>query len=209
MSLYTGLDKWAKLFIDTDEISKIFVGTDVIYSSAPTVLYENNLNKLSVSAGNAWYDGISWSGNLLTRPPYTSNSITFYDFSDVTVGGTMALQVGDPSYSQTLSYNSHVCTTQKVTIPYGVTQLRVLIERSAATGTYLKIALLPDEATDSMDTTHGGVIATHSPTNGTAIYDLNLASGMNGSTLYRPVISIQGPQKANYSRFKIFKVWFA
>ena len=210
MSLYSGVDKIAKLYLETDEISKIFLGMDVIYSSAPLVLYENDLNKLSVSVGNAWYNGISWSGNLLTRPQYTSSTVTNYSFSDVTTDGVMKLNVGEgPNQTSTLSYNSHVCTTQKVTIPYGVTKLRVMINRSPATGTYLKIGLLPDAADNSMDTTHGGVLATHSPTSGTAIYDVDLASGMNGSNLYRPVINIQGPRNANYSVFSIYKVWFA
>lgn len=208
MSSYIGTDKIAKLFVDTDEVSKIFVGTDVMFSSAPTVLYENDLTKLSVSAGNAWYNGISWSGNLLERPLYTSSSVTFYKFDEVTTNGIMKLQVGENS-GGTLSYNSHVCTTQKITIPYGVTKMKVMINRSPATGTYLKIALLPDAATNSMDTSNGGVLETYSPSNGSAIYDLTLASGMNGSTLYRPVINIQGPRNANYSVFSILKVWFA
>lgn len=208
MGLYLGQDKIAKLFLGTDEISKIYLGEDVIYSSAPTLLYENDISKLSVQAGNAWFNGISWSGNLLTRPQYTASSVTNYSFNNVTTDGVMKLNVGENS-GGSLSYNSHVCTTRKVVIPYGVTKLRVMVDRSAATGTYLKIGLLPDEATNSMDTSHGGVMVTHSPTYGTAIYDVDLASGMNGSNLYRPVINIQGPRSANYSVFTIYKVWFA
>lgn len=211
MSLLIGSSKVSKIFLGTSAVSKIYLGTDIIYTSAPEELYSNAYpSKLSVSDGKAFYNDISWSGNLLTRPSYANDSISIYSFEKVTSNGYMLLKCGDgESSGGTLWYNSHVCTTKKITIPYGVTQLNVLASRNNATGVYLRIGLLPDEAANSMDTANGGVMQQFSPAVDGAVHSVSLASGMNGSSDYRVVINIRGQRQTQYSRVMIHRVYFS
>jgi len=208
MSLHLGTDKIEKILLGTTEVHKIYLGTDLVYVNAQPKLYDyTEMQKISISGDNAFYKDISWSGNLLPRPNYTSDTVTNYSFEDVESLGSMNLTVGDNG-SGSLSYNSHICTTNLITIPRTATKMKVLMERNNPTGTYLKLALLPANASNSMDISNGGVLETFTPSKGVGTYQMNLASGMAGTKLYRAVINIQGPRDTEYALYRIYRVWF-
>lgn len=179
------------------------------YTSTRTYFWNDaDLTKLSVSGNNAFYEDVSWSGNLLTRENYTSTTVTNYSFANVESSGYMYLNCGDGgSSSGTLYYNSHVCTTNTITIPTGVTKLYVKIARSPAS-VQMRIGLIDQNATTAFDYTTGdGVQGIFDPTAGTDVYSIDVGN-RTGATNYRIVISIRAQRQTVYGSFNILSVWF-
>ena len=155
------------------------------------------------AGGNA----IGWSANLLTRPNDMTHGYTTYglaSLSNVETDGYMLLYnaTGANYY-----YNSHVCTTNTVTIPSTATKLTVEASRGPKTSNIL-LALLPDNAPNTMDDTNGGQVSGWiSPTTSAALYSMNLAEGIAGSSTNRIIVNFRG-KADEYRAEYITKVYF-
>lgn len=207
MGLHLGIGKVDKIFLGTREVHQIYLGTELVYVNSQPVLFDYyNMQQISVSGDNVLYKDISWSGNLLERPNYTASSVTNYSFEDAETLGCMKL-IHTGKVSGSISYNSHVCTTNLVTIPRSATAIKLFMNRNSVANTVLKFGLLPENAANSMDTTAGGVMDTIYPTNGDNTYTVNLGTGMAGNK-YRAVINIQAAGNINDAIFRIYRVWF-
>ena len=79
MPIYLGAKKLDEIYLGSTGISKIYLGTTLVYDKGggPTppsagVLYDNG-----------FVTGISWQGNYLPRPPYTSIASYNFEASDM------------------------------------------------------------------------------------------------------------------------------
>lgn len=158
----------------------------------------------SVLFDSGYVDGIGWSANLLTRPNYTT--YTTASLSAVETDGIMKLSINSGS-NQNLSYNCHVATTDKITIPANATKMIVRAKRAAGTQAILKFGLLGDDYVNSCTGTGGvmtGVIYTLAADTD---HELTLPAGFAGSSAYRAVINIQDAGGTTRG-INISKVWF-
>ena len=150
---------------------------------------------------------IGWSANLLTRPSggvdgYTVNGIARLD--RVETDGYMYCYI---STGSNFYYNAHVCTTNLIHIPTNALKLTVRAARTV-NSCQMKIALLPADAPNSMDTSNGGVISTYfTLTNAQADYSIDVPANMRNTDLYRIVVNIRGYGDA-YRQANFYKVKF-
>lgn len=150
---------------------------------------------------------IGWSANLLTRPNDMTHGYTVYglaSLANVETDGYMLLYdaTGANNY-----YNSHVCTTNTVSIPADATKLVVEASRSALQSNIL-LALLPDNAPNTMDASNGGQVSGWiSPTTSAALYSMTLEEGIAGSSTNRIIVNYRG-KGDQYRAEYITKVYF-
>lgn len=160
--------------------------------------------------GYTEYEGggqIEWGANQLTRPNDGIHGYTVYGLAtlnEVETNGRMLLYnaTGSDVY-----YNSHVCTANLIHIPASASKLVVKIARGPNSA-QANIALLPNDAPNSMDTSEGGKISTfYTLTTTPTDYTLDLDSSMLGSDDYRIVINFRGKSDV-YRAVFITKVSF-
>lgn len=181
-------------------VKQIYKGTSLAYEKASGVytLFDSG-----------WVDGINWGGNLLPRPQY--KTLGRYDFSHVDGGGYMDIYI--EQYESNVTYYTHVCTADLISIPADATKLKVSM-MTVAPGVApppAKFGLLTDDCINSMDATNGGVLSgTIYPSYSTySEYELNLLDGMAGTSDYRVVINNWGSAYVDRERHvRINKVWF-
>lgn len=144
--------------------------------------------------GYTEYEGggvIAWGANQLTRPNnssqgYTTNGMATLD--GVTTDGRMALYTATGA---NYYYNSHVCTAQLIHVPASASRLIVKAARNV-NACQINIALLPNDAPNSMDVSEGGKITTFfTLTTVPTDYALDLDAEMLGSDDYRIVINLR------------------
>lgn len=208
MPIYIGPNKATGLFLGTREITRVWKGTDLVYqkgSPGPTewTLFDHG-----------WVDGVSWSGNMLPRPQYTS--LGTYDFSNVESDGFMRLSVASAaSYSQ-VNHNCHVCVSAPITVPSGATKLCVSVAQNRAAGdfmyqsVYLKFGLLTQNAVNSMDAANGGQLSGFTEISSTApaTHVLTLDAGIAGQS-FLPIVNMRRNARGNETgHLYIYKVWF-
>lgn len=184
-------------------VKRIYKDTSLVYEK-PSGVY--------TLFDNGWADNISWSGNLLNRPQYTSQGL--YRLDTVESQGFMQLYVTtSPSYSD-VRHNCHVCTTDHVSVPADATRLKVTFQ---ALGTpskvpYYRFGVLGDGYVDSMDPTGGQLTPlTGINSNLEQTVEMVLNAGIAGTNLYRVIVNYAISVKAEGSTapgIKITKVWF-
>ena len=151
---------------------------------------------------------IPWGANQLTRPNdsthgYTSNGYATLD--QVSTNGRMVLYNG--TGGTVYYYNSHVCTANLIHIPANATKLIVKASRGPQS-CQINLALLPNDAPNSMDVSNGGVISTfYTLTTTPTDYSLYLDELMPNSDDYRIVINFRGKSDV-YRAAYITKVFF-
>lgn len=204
MPIYLGTSKVDDIFLGSDKVKEIYLGTDLVFSSGipgDPILF----NSGSIT-------GIPWRANYITRP---NNSSYATGLGNAEVGSTgLSASVGVTTSSNSLRYTSHVCTQNLITIPSSATKLYVQV-RKYGDNPDMRFGLLPANASNSLDTSHGGKLdaqRTISVTSWTN-YSMNLDSGMAGTNLYRVIINciaycnIQGQRNVS-KELSIRKVWF-
>lgn len=200
MGILLGTNSLKGLYLGTQAVKKVYCGTDLVFSQAGSdVLFDNG-----------WISGISWAGNLLPRPVYTS--IASYSFGYVESDGYMQLSISSQSSYSNVNHNCHVCTSEAITVPAGATVMRVTVRQnlSGSPLMYLKFGLLTADCVDSMDDTNGGQLSSVLGLSGTAqaTYDLTLNSGIAGNSFYAVVNARRTAQAAAARSMEIYKVWF-
>ena len=208
MPIYLGANKLEAIHLGAGEISKVYLGQTLVYqkgsSPAPSagVLYDRG-----------WVTGISWAGNQLPRPRYTS--IATYDFSQA-ANSYMRLIINSEEQYSAVTQNCHVCTSGEVRVPSGATKMKVtyLLQMDYAprnADPYVKFGLLTPDCVNSCDATNGGAL--------TEWIDIGTSSDERTSELTLP-IGIAGNDfmaVVNYRNnancleplsLRIFKVWF-
>jgi len=205
MPIYLGSDQVSGIWLGTKEVTRIWKGTDLVYQRGTPGPAEN------VLFDHGWVTDIPWSGNLLTRPPYTT--LVTYTFSNVEAYGFMRLmQETGPSYSA-VSHNGHVCTTNLITVPANATKLRITCKRAAESPLSFNWGLLSANAANSMDSTGGQLSSTTTwlATDQVTTLDLTLNSGIAGGQ-YRVIVnSVNSNANSYYTHYyplDIYKVWF-
>lgn len=177
-------------------IAAIYKGTTQIYAK-PTqsiTLFDHG-----------YVDGVSWDGNVLTRPQYTNYG--YYSFDKVASYGYMRIYTTNASSSY--NHNAHVITSSAVIVPPGAVNMKVSAsKRLNMPSLYMVFGVLPSNAPDSYDTTNGGQLSVsyEVSSNEETIYSLPLDASVKGQSLY-PIINGRG--LANAVRdLLIYKVWF-
>lgn len=205
MPIYLGANKLDALHLGATEIARVYLGTSLVYDNggAPTpgagILFDNG-----------WVDGIGWAGNMLTRPQYTS--IATYNFANVDSLGCMELIVNSEDNYSAVNHNCHVCTSDVITIPSGVTEMKITYICSDGVGNvtpYIKFGAVSASAATAVDDT-GGQLSAWLEADKQVLTTLTLAlnSGIAGSSL-RPIVNMRrSAQASNSARIRIYKVWF-
>ena len=203
MPLYLGSKKFIGLWLGSPSVSRVWLGTDLVYQKGtPPGPAESTL------FDNGWIYGISWSGNLLTRPQYTT--LGTYDFSQVTANGFMSLTITSQSGYANVNHNCHVCTTNLITVPSGATKAKVTLRRNSFVNPYVIWGLLPDNAPDSMSTSAGGQLSSATTLGNVdwTTLTLTLSAGIAGSQL-RAIVNLRGKgNDSEYQTIDIKKFWF-
>lgn len=199
MGVYIGTGELKDLFLDAQRVKKVYLGADLIFEQAGSdTLFDNG-----------WVGGISWAGNLLPRPQYTS--VGTYSFAYVEDGGYMRLTINSESGYSNVNHNSHVCTAQPVTVPASATKLCVWVKaQSLATPQiYMSFGLLTEDCVNSMDATNGGILsAITAPDSALTKYELALGSGLAGGQFYAVINARRTAQAAASRSLDIYKVSF-
>lgn len=152
---------------------------------------------------------IAWGANQLPRPGnmtqgFPANGKATLD--RVATHGVLQMW-SDIGTGTHFNCNSHVCTAQLVHIPASASKLTVSAQRGP-NGAYMSIALLPENAVNSMSTDNGGKISTFfSVLTTPKDFSLDLDSSMLGSDDYRIVINFRGNDDA-YRWLQVRKVLF-
>lgn len=202
MPIYLGTQKMG-FDLGTTSIAKVYLGTTLVYDKGggPTppsagVLYDNG-----------FVTGISWQGNYLPRPPYTS--IASYNFE----ANDMALIVASEENYSNVNHNCHVCTADLITVPAGASSMKIIyncfMEGNYLTSPYLKFGLLSASAATSVDDTGGQLSAwTESYNEVQTTLTLSLGSGIAGNA-FRAVVNMRRTAQAyGPATIRIYKVWF-
>ena len=205
MPIYKGSNEVTGLWLGAKEITRVWKGTDLVYQKgsppgpAEYTLFDND-----------WVSGVPWSGNLLPRPPYTTQGT--YNFSYVDTLGYMQLTVNCSSSYSPVNHNCHVCTSQLITVPANATKLCFQLRNMPYSGSvYGNWGLLPADAPNSMDTSAGGQLSgitllTTSDELQTQILTLN--SDVKGAQM-RAIFNVRRNVKSDYTiNVDIYKVWF-
>lgn len=199
MGVYIGTGALAGLFLGTQRVKEVYLGEDLIFrQAADDVLFDNG-----------WIGGISWAGNLLPRPQYTS--VGTYSFAYVEDGGYMRLTINSESGYSNVNHNCHVCTAQPITVPAGATKLCVWVKAQsiAAPQIYMSFGLLTAGCVNSMDATNGGQLsAITAPDSVLTKYELALDSGIAGGQYYAIINARRTAQAASSRSLDIYKVSF-
>lgn len=199
MGIYIGAGALKGLYLDTDAVKKIYLDADVVFQARATdVLFDNG-----------WVDGVSWAGNLLPRPQYTS--VATYSFGYVESEGFMRLTVNSSSSYSNVNHNCHVCTAEAITVPANATSMRVQakVTSTASPQMYMKFGLLTADCVNSMDDSNGGVLSSLlTPTSTVSEYTLALPSGVAGGQFYAIVNARRTAQASSLRNLDIYKVWF-
>ena len=207
MPIYLGTKKLDEIYLGTKGISQVYLGTKLVFQKggpAPP--------SAGVLFDHGWVSGISWQGNYLPRPPYTS--IASYNFAEVDTEGHMILSVDSAINYSHVNHNCHVCVPAKVTVPAGATKMRVTAHPLTYPGefyyvaSYIKFGLLTEDCVNSMDDTNGGQLSSIIEVSSNTTYDLTLDPGIAGNS-WVPVVNMRRNAYANIGG-KIFidKVWF-
>lgn len=210
MPIYKGSGQITRQWLGVKEITRVWKGTDLIYQKgSPPGPAENTL------FDNGWVSGVPWSGNLLPRPQYTS--IATYNFSLVDSNGEMQLLVNiSDSYSH-VTHNSHVCTSELITVPSGATKMYLNCAVPAYNTGHIKWGLVDAGAANSQDDTSGQLsawVSINSTPERAVTLEQTLSAGMAGAQK-RFIINWRayadgysdGSYAAN-SALYIYKVWF-
>ena len=208
MPIYLGADKLDGIHLGAGEISKVYLGQTLVYQkgSGPTP------PSAGVLFDHGWVSGVSWQGNYLPRPQYTS--IAGYNFAEVDTQGHMILTVDSQINYSNVNQNCHVCVPAKVTVPAGATKMRVTAHPLTYPGefyykaSYLIFGLLTEDCVNAMDATNGGQLSGVIEVTSNNTYDLTLASGIAGNS-WVPVVNMRRSAYANINgKLYIEKVWF-
>lgn len=212
MPIYLGANKLEAIHLGAGEISKVYLGQTLVYQkgSGPTP------PSAGVLFDHGWVTGISWAGNQLPRPRYTS--IASYNFANVEQGGYMALTVDSNWDYSNVNQNCHVCVNGAVTVPAGATYMKVtaaVFGRNIYEGDnwepYIKFGVLTGDCVNSCDATNGGQLSEwadiqHAETELT--FTLTLNAAVKGQALI-PVVNLRRTAGADYPvAMRIYKVWF-
>lgn len=150
---------------------------------------------------------IAWGANQLTRPNNPTQGYTAYGAATLEYVSTNGYMLLYNNTGANYYYNSHVCTANIIHIPSTATALKVIAARGANT-CQMNIALLPNDAPDSMDISNGGAISTFFTLSTTKTeYSLAVDSSMQGTDLYRIVVNFRGKGDV-YRQAQITKVYF-
>ena len=210
MPIYLGPNQVTGLWLGTREITRVWKGADLVYQKgAPPGPAEYTL------FDNGWVSGVSWSGNLLPRPVYTS--LGQYSFSLVDSNGLMNLSIDtDPDYSH-VTHNCHVCTTDPIVVPAGATKMCVEVSRANDSYLHTKWGLVdPDAANATVPGTHGQLSEWTALAYGSTKVTLQqtLASGVAGQQL-RAIVNMRayadgfdGSYYNDDASLNIYKFWF-
>ena len=199
MGVYIGTGQLAGLFLGTSRVKKVYLDTDLIFQqAADDVLFDNG-----------WVGGISWAGNFLPRPQYTS--IATYSFGNVEDYGFMRLTVNSESGYSDVPYNSHVCNAEPITVPAGAAKMCVWVKSTSMVTPqiYMSFGLLTADCVNSMDASAGGQLsAITAPASTITKYELDLASGIAGGQYYAIVNARRTGKAAAAYNLDIYKVTF-
>lgn len=199
MGVFIGAGELKGLFLDTRRVKEVYLGEDLIFrQTGSDVLFDNG-----------WISGISWAGNLLPRPQYTS--VGTYSFANVENGGYMRLTVNSESGYSDVPHNCHVCTAQPVSVPAGATKLCVWVKSTslAAPQIYMSFGLLTGDCVNSMDATNGGQLsAIAAPSSTLTKYELALNNGIAGGQYYAIINARRTAKAASAYNLDIYKVSF-
>lgn len=195
--IHVGTNEITDLHNGTARVATIHVGTQLAYSHGTSDLW---------TLYNAGYiSGVEWSADRLPHRAYYNASVCKGDLSHAAAadGGYMTIHMFG-SYSN--QYNAHVCGAQAYLVPGTATKMCVEMRRAVNPFT-VKFGLMPENCTNSMDTSNGGVLTeTLYPTNAAATYTLTLPQGFAGSA-WVPVINAF--EIGNALRdLTITKIWF-
>ncbi len=202
MPIYLGTQQVNGIWLGADEVVNVWKGTDLIYTKGTPGPAE------SVLFDHGWISGIPWSGNLLTRPQYTS--LGGYSFSNVDAYGYMNIYIASQVGYAAVNHNAHVCTTNLITVPSGATKMCVRVRRSSGTSIYINWGVLPDNAPNSMDTSAGGQLSGiyELSSDATTTLELTLSAGIAGGQ-YRAIVNCRSRGDYDGTRsIDIFKFWF-
>ena len=209
MPIYLGANKLDGIHLGAGEISKVYLGQTLVYrkGSGPTP------PSAGVLFDHGWISGISWAGNQLPRPRYTS--IATYDFSQA-ANAYMRLIINSEEQYSAVTQNCHVCTASEVRVPAGAAKMKVTYQlitsympRSAEP--FVKFGLLTPDCVNSCDASNGGALSEWIDMSASAdehTGELTLPSGIAGSDWiavvnYRNTANCEDPLS-----LRIYKVWF-
>ena len=192
MPIYLGTKKLDEIYLGSKGISEVYLGTKLVFQKggpAPP--------SAGVLFDHGWVPGVSWQGNYLPRPQYTS--IAGYNFAEVDSQGHMILTVDSEINYSNVNQNCHVCVPAKVTVPAGATKMRVTAHPLTYPGEFYYKA---------MDATNGGQLSGVIEVTSNNTYDLTLTSGIAGNS-WVPVVNMRRSAYANINgKLYIEKVWF-
>ena len=206
MPIYLGTQQVNGIWLGADEVVNVWKGTDLIYTKGTPP---------GPSAGtlfdHGWITDIPWSGNLLTRPQYTSQAT--YSFSNVDTLGYMTLTINCEAAFSSVNHNCHVCTTNLITVPSDATYMKVTIRQNES-NVYGNWGLVAANASNCIDAT-GGQLTGYtllSASDSSQTLTQTLASAVKGQTL-RAIFNMRKNVKAIAGAdgpvsIDIFKFWF-
>ena len=206
MPIYLGSGQMSGNWLGTKKVTRIWKGTDLVYQQgAPPGPAAGTL------FDHGWIEGIPWSGNLLTRPQYTSQAT--YDFNNVNTLGYMMLSINRDALYSSVNHNCHVCTTNLITVPSDATYMKVQMRQDSA-NVYGNWGLVADNASNCIDAT-GGQLSGYTLLNTSEFSQIltqTLSSSVKGQQL-RAIFNMRtnvhqtggmdGPVSVD-----IFKFWF-
>lgn len=155
---------------------------------------------------NGYVDGVEWVGNRLPHKSYYNASVCGADFSHAEAedGGYIRLYLNG---SYQLQYNTHVCTSAAVRVPDDATAMKVEVSKGV-NQIDMRFGLMPEDCTNSLDTTNGGVLTSteYISTSGKHTYTLNLPAGFAGGSWVPVVNAFEAANQL--SELNVYKIWF-
>lgn len=201
MPVYLGGKRLEAIKLGSQNIARVYLGTKIVFDAGgqPAGTY--------ILYNDGFVDGISWKGNYLPRPQYTS--IGSYSFESTRMALTVA---SEPQYSA-VNHNCHVCTSGLITVPSDAKKMKVRAIATDGQGSvspYINFGLLTQDCVTSMSPANGGQLSgiTDASAQKLTDYSMTLSSGIAGKSWIAVVNMRRNAQADNYCAVRIAKVWF-
>lgn len=196
-SFLIGNSSPSKIFLGTSVVKAIYLGTSLIWENALWVLYNNGL-----------ISGVTWSGNVLPREQYTGSGKV--NSATLTSGNYMQAFIDTSASSTAVSQNSHIISTDPITVPINATTLKVQASYTSGQPS-MNFGLLPSNAPTSVSTANGGQLTGYQLVTTSKIdYSLTLNDSIKGTNNFYLVINCKGNSGSGTPRrnLNIHKIWF-